>query len=199
MKRALPTVGTATFHRLPLLRCEQLREGEVVSAGVQVLPAKRQGLGSIAVGEESEVADFDETDGEDVEKETADEFHGLQTHDLEAFAILRIPPPEVDTIVCQAHQSAVGDGHAVGITSQILEHVLGAVQGRLSIDDPLGLALWIEPGMECSGVGEPGQLPAELQLAFGKSYFQEGQQLLPEQTAQDLGGQEELWPTGYPS
>ena len=115
------------FHRLPLLRCEQLREGEVVSAGVQVLLAKRQGLGSIAVGEESEVADFDEPDGEDVEKETADEFHGLQTHDLEASGVLRIPPAEVDTIFCEAHQAAVGNGHAVGITSQISEHVLGAV------------------------------------------------------------------------
>jgi hypothetical protein len=169
VKRALPTVGTATFHRLPLLRCEQLREGEVVSARVQVLPAKRQGLGSIAVGEESEVADFDETDGEDVEKETADEFHGLQTHDLEAFAILRIPPPEVDTIVCQAHQSAVGDGHAVGITSQILEHVLGPVQGWLGVDDPLGLAELIEPGMKSSWVSERGQLPVKAELPLGKS------------------------------
>jgi len=187
------------FHRLALLRREQLREGEVVSAGVQVLPAKTQGLRTVAVGEESEVADFDETDGEDVEKETADKLHCVEAHDLEAFVVLGVPPAEADTIIREAHQAAVGDGYAVGITSQILEHVLGAVQGGLSIDDPLGLALLIEPGMKCSGVREPGQLPAELQLSLGKSYFQKGQQLLPEQTAQDPGGQEELRPAGYPS
>jgi hypothetical protein len=67
VERALLTAGAAMFHRLPLLRRKQLREGEVVSAGVQVLAAKRQGLGAVAVGEESEVADFDETDGKDVE------------------------------------------------------------------------------------------------------------------------------------
>jgi hypothetical protein len=152
----LPTAGTAMFHHLPLLGREQLSEGAVVSAGVQVFPAKAEGLSAVSVGEESEVADFDETDGEDVEKETADEFHGLQAHDLEAFAVLRVPPPEVDTIFCEAHQSAVGDGHAVGITSQILEHVVGAVQGRLGVDDPVGLAMLIEPGMKRSRVRERG-------------------------------------------
>lgn len=187
------------FHRLSLLRREQLGEEVVVGAGVQVLTAKPEGLSTVAIGEQSEVADFDETDGEDVEKETADEFHGVEAHDLEAFVVLRVPPLELDTIFCQAHQSAVGDGHAVGVTSQILEHVLEAVQGRLSVDDPLGLAMLIKPRVKFSGVSERGQLPAKLQLALGKSYFQKGQQLLSEQTAQDPGGQEEVRPAGYPS
>ena len=90
---ALLTAGTAMFDRPPLLRREQLREGVVVSPGVQVWAAKPEGLGAVAVREESEVADFDETEGEDVEKETADEFYCMEGHNLEAFAVLRVPPP----------------------------------------------------------------------------------------------------------
>ena len=148
---ALVTAGTAMLQGLPLLWGEQLREGVVGRARAQVLPAKTEGLRAIAVGEESEVADFDEAEGEDVEQETADKFHHLQTHHLEAFVVPRVPPAEADPILGEAHQSAVGEGQAVGITSQILEYVLGAVQGRLGVDDPLLLVEWIEPGTE------PGQ------------------------------------------
>jgi hypothetical protein len=144
VERALLTAGTAMFHRLLSLRREQLREGEVVSAGAQVLAANPEGLSVVAVGEESGVADFDETEGEDVEKETADKFHGLQAHDLEAFAVLGVPPPEVDTIFCEAHQSAVRDGHAVGITSQILEHVLGAGMRRKELIRRAGRKITVE-------------------------------------------------------
>ncbi len=199
MERALLTAGTAMFHGLPLLRREQLREGAVVSAGVQVLLAKPEGLSAVAVSEESEVADFDKTDGKDVEKETADKLHGIEGHNLEALAVLRVPPPEADTILRQAQQSAVGDGHAVGITSQILEHVLGPVHGWLGIYDPLGLAELIEPGMKSSRVSERGHLPVKAELPLGKSLSEKGQQLFPEQTAQDLNRQEELRPARNPS
>jgi hypothetical protein len=57
----------------------------------------------------------------------------------------------------------------------------------------------IKPGVEFNRVREFGQLPAKLQLALGKSCFQKSQQLLPEQTAQDLDGQEELGPAEDPS
>ena len=59
----------------------------VRKGGLQVLTAECQGLRAAAVGEETEVADFDEAWGQDVEKETADEFHHFQGHDLQLFAI----------------------------------------------------------------------------------------------------------------
>ena len=99
MKRALLTPGTATFHRLPLLWREDLRDRVVVSARAQVLTAKTEGFRAVAVGQESEVADFDEAGGQDVEKEAADEFHRLQTHHLQLFAIPRVPPAKADTIL----------------------------------------------------------------------------------------------------
>jgi hypothetical protein len=44
-----------------------------------------------------------------VVKEAADEFHGFQGHDLQAFAVLRISPTKADAIVSQTHQPAIGD------------------------------------------------------------------------------------------
>ena len=72
------TDGTATFHRLPLLRGEHLGGRMVGNGGLQVLTAKREGLRAVAVSEETEVADLDEAQGQDVEKEAADEFHRFQ-------------------------------------------------------------------------------------------------------------------------
>ena len=34
-------------------------------------------------------------------------------------------------------QPVVGDGHAVGVASQIVQHVRGAAKRRLGIDDPV--------------------------------------------------------------
>ena len=78
VKRALLTPGTATFDGLPLLGSEQvLKYGVVVKAGAQELAAKTEGFRAIAVRQEAEVADFDESARQDMEKEAADEFHRL--------------------------------------------------------------------------------------------------------------------------
>jgi hypothetical protein len=79
------------------------------------------------------------------------------------FAVFGVPPAKADTIFDQADQSAVRDGHTVGIASQIFEQVVGACQGRLGIDDPLGLAELIEPGMKFSRVRERLQLAVQVE------------------------------------
>jgi hypothetical protein len=39
----------------------------------------------------------------------------------------------------------VGDGDAVSVTAQILEHMLGAAEGQFAIDDPVLSKQWPEP------------------------------------------------------
>jgi len=91
-----------------------------------VLTAKTESLRTVAVGQKAEVTDLHEAGGQDVEQETADKFHCFQSHHFEAFAILGVPPAKADTIFDEADQSAVGDGHTVGVASQIFEHMVGA-------------------------------------------------------------------------
>jgi hypothetical protein len=47
-----------------------------------MLTVKCEGMRAVSVSEETKVADFDETRGQDVEKEAADKFHRLQSHHL---------------------------------------------------------------------------------------------------------------------
>ena len=193
------TQRATAFHRLPLLRRDDVGDWVVLNEGNQVLTAEMESLRAVAIGQEPEVADFDEASGQDMEKEAADKFHCFQTHHLEGFAILRVAPLKTDTTLSEAYESAIGDGHAVGIPSQIFEDVLGAAQGRRGVDHSFGLAELIEPSMKLSRVGEPTQLPVKAELPLGQSLSQKAQQLALEQTAKNLDGQEEFVPTAYPA
>ena len=84
-------------------------------------------------GEQSVVADAMEPLGQDVEQEAPDEFVWRQRHRA-------VPRPSVaavvleaegDATVIEANQSAVRDGDAVGIASEIGEHRLGPRKGAL--------------------------------------------------------------------
>jgi hypothetical protein len=89
--------------------------------GRQILTTQREGLRAVAVGEEPEMPDLDEAWWQDVEKETANKFHRLEGHNLDAFAVLGVPPLEADMILSEAHQPTIGDGNPVGVAGQILQ------------------------------------------------------------------------------
>ena len=46
-------------------------------------------------------------------------------------------PAKRDLIILEREQSMVGDGDAVRIASEIIQHMFGAAEGRLGIDDPV--------------------------------------------------------------
>jgi hypothetical protein len=163
------------FQRSSPFRGKYVGDGVVLNAGTQVLAAKAESLSTVAVGQKAEVADLHEAGGQDVEEETTDKFYCFQSHHFEAFAILRVPPAKADPIFDEADQSAVRDGHTVGIASQIFEHVVGACQGRFGIDDPLGLAELIEPSMKFSRIRERLQLAVQVELPLVKSFSEKVQ------------------------
>jgi hypothetical protein len=47
-----------------------------------------------------------------------------------------ILPAEGDLVVLQRHQAVVGDGHAMGVACEITQHIMGAAERWLGIDDP---------------------------------------------------------------
>jgi len=59
----------------------------------------------------------------------------------------------------------VGDGHAVGATAQILQHVFGATEGRFRVDRPVFAEQWPQPGSEGLGPSERSQVSMEGQSA----------------------------------
>src|SRR6266853_5754996 len=58
----------------------------------------------------------------------------------------------------------VGDGHAMGVAAEILQHIWGATEGTFQVDDPVLSKQWPEPSSEDLGLGEELQVFGEAEL-----------------------------------
>src|SRR5258706_6178445 len=58
----------------------------------------------------------------------------------------------------------VGDGHAMGVAAEILQHILGATEGTSQVDDPVLSKQWPEPSSEDLGFAEELQVFGEAEL-----------------------------------
>ena len=124
-------------------------------------PAKGKRLTSVAVGEQSEVADIDEACRQDVEQEATDELDRVEGHDAAAVVMSGVSPAEAHLSVFEAEEPSVGDGDAVGVAGQILQHIFGAAERRLGVDHPLSSAKGMEQGVKCTRRGDFSQSAGE--------------------------------------
>jgi len=99
-------------------------------------------------------------------------------------------PGEGDLALFQRQQAAVGDGHAMGIASQVFQHVLRTAEGRLGVDHPFAFVQRRQIGGEGGCLAQPFQFAEELQLAGGIGRFQLFQKQAAEQTAEHLDWQQ---------
>ena len=114
-----------------------------------------------------------------------------QGHEPLLVAVSGVSPAEGDVAVGESNQSVVGDGDAVGVGAEIAQHVFGSAEGWFGIDDPVLAEQYSEPGGEGSRLGERGESPVELDLAFGESMLECGDELAAEHSAEYLDGQKE--------
>ena len=66
----------------------------------------------------------------------------------------------------------VGDGDAVGVSGEVLEHLLGTAERRLGVDDPLLVPQRLEPALPGFGMGEVEEFPVEFELLLLESALQ---------------------------
>jgi len=71
----------------------------------------------------------------------------------------------------------VGDGHTMGVTAEILEHIVGTAEGWFGVDDPVFSEQWSEPGSEDLGLRKHSQIAGEVQLAMLKGRLKTGDEL----------------------
>ena len=76
------------------------------------------------------MADFDEACGQDVQEESADEFHGVDGGGLAVFGA------KADVVVIKADQPLVRHSDPVGVAAEVLEDLFWAAEGLLGVDDP---------------------------------------------------------------
>ena len=117
----------------------------------------------MAVSHESVVADALESVGQDVHQEASDEFVGLQAYGLVGNAGLVVLVGEGHFAVFDLHESMVGNGDAVGVAREVIDDGAGSGEGRLSIDDPLGLTALIEEIPEDLGLPVRFELTVKLE------------------------------------
>ena len=106
-------------------------------AGGQQLSAQRQTGSAKAIGEKAEVTDADEAFGQHVQKEAAQELGGGQGHLTLLAAVGVILPAEGDALSFKGQQSMIGNGHAMGVATEIAQHLQGAAEGGLGVDHPV--------------------------------------------------------------
>src|SRR5713226_2487429 len=102
------------------------------------MKGKGQKRGAPAVGEEAEVSDAHETFGKHVQQEAAQEFIERKSQQLLFVVVSRIAPTKSDRLFGKRDQAMIGDGdgHTMGVATQILEHVLRATEGWFRVHHP---------------------------------------------------------------
>ena len=135
--------------------------------------------------------DTDEALGQDMKQKPAYELVGGNGHDSRLVAACIVPPTKRDVTVIEGNKTVVGDGDTVGVAPEVTDHLLGAAEGGLGIDDPVLAeqrsekcreALWLFQVLDRSSTSQP---------LFPMSSPESIDKLSPENLAERLNGQEE--------
>ena len=76
---------------------------------------------------------------EHVKKEPADELLGVYGYLFTLVAISTISIPEADQAIFNFHYSMVGDGDTMSVAAKIVQHLLGTVERRFGVNNPVFL------------------------------------------------------------
>jgi len=101
------------------------------------MKAKWQERGASAVGKEAEVPDAHEAFRKHVQQKSAQEFIDSKSQQLLFVVVSGVAPTKSDRSRGKRDQAMIGDGHAMGVAAQILEHILGATEGWFRVHHPV--------------------------------------------------------------
>lgn len=163
------------------------------------LPTDAEVVFSVSVGQQAEVTYSNKASGQDMEEEPADKLLGLEPHGFLAVLVLIISPEEGNLTVPDGEEAVIADGDSVGISTQVLQDPLGAIEGRFAIDYPFFMVERPDEGFEVSGILEQAEMAGKDQLPALKVLLDEAQELTSEQRRQDLDGEEKPFTARYPT
>ena len=120
--------------------------------------------GPDVTGEQAVVSDAMEAPGQDVKQESADELIGIEGHGLMAYGVAAIVlVPEGNTLGVIGDETGVGEGDAVGVPAEVLEHGFRAGEGWFDMDVPVEVTQGCEVGSKGFVIGEFLMLAEELE------------------------------------
>jgi len=153
----------------------------------------------LGIGEQSVATDPNEPLGQGVQEEPADELEGIEAHHPETTAPCVVLVTERDDPVLEGQQPVIGDGDAVRVTSQVLQHPPRAAERRFGIDDPLGAAGLGDQALERRRMGQVLEGPMEAEPFVVEGALEQSEELAPEQATEDPDGEKEVGGRGYPA
>src|SRR5882724_921976 len=93
-------------------------------------------------------------------------------------------PFKTDAAVFESAKAMVGDGHAVGVASQILENALRTAEGRLDVNHPFDFRGLLTQGLERGARSKGSEFAGEVQGAVTEGLTQLPQEFLAEAVAE---------------
>jgi hypothetical protein len=102
-----------------------------------------------------------------------------------------VAPTKGNLLVGQGDESVVGDGDAMGVAAQILEHILGATEGWLGVDHPMLSEKWTQPRSEDFGLSEECQIPRKAELTVLEGGLETGDELAAKNPTKHRDGEKE--------
>jgi len=134
------------------------------------------------------VTDAHESSGEHVQKEAPQELGGAQGHVALFAAVGVILPTKSDALLVEGQQAMIGNGHAMGVATEIAQHLHGTTEGLLGIDDPVVTVQAAEEFCELLRIGESGCRTGAAKLVAPVKTFQASEELAAKDAAEDLYG-----------
>ena len=134
------------------------------------------------------MTDADEAFGKHVQKEAAQKLIDNQSHEPFLVAVRVILPTEAHPVRFEGQQTMIGNGHAVGVATEIAQNLQGTTESGLGIDDPVVAMQAADEFRELLGVGKSGRGPGTVRFLTAMKSFQPGEELAAENTAEDLHG-----------
>ena len=135
------------------------------------------------VGEDAIVTDAHEAGRQDVQEEAADELGGFERHHAAPVAVSVVLVTKAHRIVGETDEPVIGDGDAMGVAAEIVEHLRGAGEGTLGVDHPVGFVQGIEQTALLAWLAECCAGSSKFQRATVKQAREAGDEL----ATKDLG------------
>ena len=137
----------------------------------------------MAVGKKTDVTDAVEAVGHGMLEEAANELVCGQRHQLALCVMAIVPAGETDLSVIECAEAAVGDGHAMGLASEITENLFRPGKWRFGEDHPVDAGQFIEPSDERGVISQVCESAGQAKLTRGEG----GAQLADERVAKVTG------------
>jgi len=71
--------------------------------------------------------------------------------------------------ISEGDQAVIGDGHAMGVAAQIVQHIFGTTKGTFQVDHPVLPVQWPQLGSEDLGLRKKLKVSLEVALAILES------------------------------